>query len=143
MDSLDEFDIRDSFDAMDEEKLGRISTETFYILYLGMGYPKVSWESFVREVSTIQGNDKMITPETAIQFLRKHRRDRRGEASKCFSLVDQGGKGFISGDDIQLLARQVGEAINAEEAKAIMTHSSSRGKISEPVFQLLFAPPSP
>lgn len=71
MDSLDEFDIRDSFDAMDEEKLGRISTETFYILYLGMGYPKVSWESFVREVSTIQGNDKMITPETAIQFLRK------------------------------------------------------------------------
>jgi hypothetical protein len=71
MDSLDEFDIRDSFDAMDEEKLGRISTETFYTIYLGLGYPNIDFPNFTSQVSTAQGDDKHITLDTAIEFLRK------------------------------------------------------------------------
>jgi hypothetical protein len=71
MDSLDEFDIRDSFDAMDEEKLGLISTETLYTLYLGLGYPKRCFADFNSQVSTVQGEDKHITLETAIEFSRK------------------------------------------------------------------------
>jgi Ca2+-binding EF-hand superfamily protein len=73
----------------------------------------------------------------------KYRRDRRGETSKYFSLVDKDGKGFISVYDIQLLAGQTGETIEVEEAKAIMRHSSSRGEISEPVFHVLLSPQSP
>lgn len=71
MDSLDEFDIRDSFDAMDEEKIGRIAPETFYNLYLGLGYPKISFASFTNQLSRVQGDDKCITLISAIQFLRK------------------------------------------------------------------------
>jgi Ca2+-binding EF-hand superfamily protein len=73
----------------------------------------------------------------------KYRRDRRVETSKCFALVDADGKGFISVDDIQHLARQAGETIDVEEANAIMAHSSSRGNIAEPVFHALLSPPSP
>ena len=73
MDSLDEFDIQESFDAMDEERIGRINTEAFYKLVMGLGYaPNIKFKSFVSKLSLVQGRDQDgITLGAAIEFLRK------------------------------------------------------------------------
>jgi Ca2+-binding EF-hand superfamily protein len=56
MDPMSEFDIRDSFDAMDKEKVGRISMDSFKIVYLGLGYPKSGFEDLSEQVLRIQDN---------------------------------------------------------------------------------------
>jgi hypothetical protein len=56
MDPMSEFDIRDSFDAMDQEKMGRISMDAFNIVYLGLGYPRSGYEDLREQVLKIQGS---------------------------------------------------------------------------------------
>jgi len=56
MDPMNEFDVRDAFDAMDHEKMGRISIESFRIIYLGLGYPRSGYGNLREEVSKMQDN---------------------------------------------------------------------------------------
>lgn len=68
MQSIDEFDIRESFDALDDEKLGRLSIDCFYTLYLGLGYPKQSKEALKEQVNARQ-TDEYLTIDTALKIL--------------------------------------------------------------------------
>ncbi len=145
MDSLDEFDIRDSFDAMDEDKLGRISLQTFYTMYLGLGYPQTTMDDLQRQIVAIQGDDSTgssVSLETVLVLLSKHPRKRETEMSKAFSLVDKGEKGFISVQDIELLAQQGGSHLTKDKAEAILAQSSSGGRIFKSEFRALFSPPT-
>lgn len=140
MKKLDEFDIRESFDAMDEDKLGEISMATFYTMYLGLGYSKASLEDLQRRVLDVQGHDGCVTIETVLKVLSNQERDREGELSKMFSLVDIEGKGFISVTDIEQLAQQLGSNLPKNEAEALWARSSTNGVISISIFRDLFSP---
>lgn len=169
MDALDFFDIRDAYDAMDDEKLG-ISMEDSYTIYLGLGYPKTTLETLRSQVMAVQGDASRITVETLLSVLsrvskvdcsmkqkkcfqrhlntnaskKQYSRGRNQELSACFSLVDIERKGFISANDIKRLAEQSGESLTKTDAETILAYSTkTTGKMSEQCFQDLFSPPSP
>jgi hypothetical protein len=71
MGSINEFDIRESFDAMDDEKLGRLSIDQVYTLYLGLGYPKLTVLELRNKVRAIQSEDEAVTVDTVLQILSK------------------------------------------------------------------------
>ena len=67
--SLDEFDIRDSFDALDDEKFGLLPIGAFYTMYLGLGYkPQITIEEMKGRFPVLS-KEKFIPVETAIQIL--------------------------------------------------------------------------
>jgi hypothetical protein len=68
MQSIDEFDIRESFDALDDEKLGRLCLDRFYVLYLGLGYPKLTKDELEQQVRSRQ-TDACVTIDTVLKIL--------------------------------------------------------------------------
>lgn len=140
MNKLDEFDIRESFDAMDDEKLGEISIGAFHTMCLGLGYSKASLGDLKDLILNVQGHESFVTIETALTILSKQARDREAELSKMFALVDTERKGFISVEDIERLAQQVGTRLTRQEAEAVWNQSSTNRAISTSVFRDLFSP---
>ena len=67
--SLDEFDIRESFDALDDEKLGFISVDNFYVMYLGLGYKPQMTIDALKDKFPSMLQAQTITVETAIKIL--------------------------------------------------------------------------
>ena len=61
---MDEYDIRESFDSLDNEKLGYLSLDQFYVLYLGLGYPQLTKDELKRQVGVIQSDQQNVTVET-------------------------------------------------------------------------------
>lgn len=143
MDSLDEYDIRDTFDALDEEKEGKLTIDKFYTLYLGLGFPKMTLEELRNKVRAIQGED-IVDVGTVIQLLFKFpSRDRKSEIAHCFSLIDADQKGYISAQDIERLAAEVCDPITTQEAENMMRESATSSKLNRNDFRKLLAPPSP
>ena len=70
---MDEYDIRESFDSLDNEKLGYLSLDQFYVLYLGLGYPQLTKDELKRQVGVIQSDQQNVTVETVIKVLKKVR----------------------------------------------------------------------
>jgi Ca2+-binding EF-hand superfamily protein len=57
--------------------------------------------------------------------------------------VDLDRKGYISAQDIERLAEQVGEPITTQEAETMMMQSKTNKKLYKSDFRNLLAPPSP
>eukprot|EP00980_Cylindrotheca_fusiformis_P005768 scaffold1203_cov117-Cylindrotheca_fusiformis.AAC.7 len=157
MNSTDEFDIRETFEALDGEKLGRLSLDSFYTLYLGLGYPKQTKEDLKQQVQSRHAGE-YVTIDTALKILSQsydiltspqYTRDRPAEISKWYSLVDHESKGYISPQDIVRLSAEVdGDSISIAEAEAMLAQSQSlrhttKNKLYETDFRELFAPSSP
>lgn len=70
MDSIDEYDIRESFDSLDDDKTGRLSMSQFYTLYLGLGYPKMTQPELTNIVAKLQ-KDETVTIGTVLKVLSK------------------------------------------------------------------------
>jgi hypothetical protein len=70
MDSIDEYDIRESFDALDDEKLGRLTVDQSYTLYLGLGYPRMALPEWRSKVHAIQ-SEETVAIDTVIKILSK------------------------------------------------------------------------
>jgi hypothetical protein len=95
MTSLEEFDIRESFDALDNEKLGLLAMDQFYTLYLGLGYePKVTPKEMnarvqrVRQEEEAGGNEEdNLTVEIAVMVLSKVSRCGRVKRLHTFSHI--------------------------------------------------------
>jgi Ca2+-binding EF-hand superfamily protein len=60
-----------------------------------------------------------------------------------FYLIDSGGKGYLTKDDVQRLAQDVGEPVSQKRAKVLVSLCSLDGKIDIDDFNRLFSPPSP
>lgn len=72
MDPISEFDIRDSFNAMDCERRGRISMAAFKIVYLGLGFPRSGYDNITEQVLKIQESiDDGLRFETVKAMLSK------------------------------------------------------------------------
>jgi len=72
MDPITEFDIRDSFNAMDYERRGRISMEAFKIVYLGLGFARSGYDNITEQVLKIQDSiDDGLSFETVKAMLSK------------------------------------------------------------------------
>jgi hypothetical protein len=69
---VDEFDIRESFEALDDEKFGRLTMDQFYTLYLGLGYPQLTKPDLRGKVHAIQ-REESVTIEIVLQILSKVR----------------------------------------------------------------------
>jgi hypothetical protein len=91
MTRLEEFDIRESFDALDDEKLGLLSMDQFYTLYLGLGYePKVTVEEMNARLQRVRQDEdeeeeeeEKVTVEAAIKVLSKVSRTGRVNLFAC------------------------------------------------------------
>lgn len=46
----DEYDIRESFASLDDDKLGLLELDALYILYLGLGYQYMDKEELKKEL---------------------------------------------------------------------------------------------
>lgn len=68
------YDVLDSFDALDHQKVGRLSMDDFKILYLGLGFPKFGYEALPELVMAVQTNpEDGVTLDTVIAVLSKVR----------------------------------------------------------------------
>ena len=86
---------------------------------------------------------------------KKKSRNRASEIQKCFSLVDQDGKGYITPEDILRLSQidhagagRRSEMISIHEADAMLKQSKSsnntdENRLYENEFRRILAPPSP
>lgn len=72
----DEYDIKESFHVMDEDKTGEISLETFYTLCLGLGYD-VQRDQLEQKARSIRHhelhNNNRITIDMVLEILSKVR----------------------------------------------------------------------
>lgn len=153
MQSSLEFDIRDAFEAMDNDKVGRLSMGDFHILMLGLGYGRISLSDLQNHVATLQGHVREVNIDTALAVCAKVRilllpffdrffndlvltwstmpmpsslqysRFISQEIQVCFSLLDKEQKGYINADDVRLLACDVGESISETQAEAIVAQT--------------------
>ncbi|CAB9498692.1 expressed unknown protein [Seminavis robusta] len=160
--AIDEYDVKMSFQAMDEEKIDRITLENFHTLFLGLGFQpqRLSLLQLRRKVADAIENisttyqqqqqelldtkDEAFIPlSIVLEVLSQHRRDRSAEIQHCFSLLDQSHKGYITAEDLQRIAAEVGEpSISAAEAKALLC--TTRGRtMDQTSFARVFSPPSP
>jgi Ca2+-binding EF-hand superfamily protein len=168
LDALDEFDVHQSFEVMDEEKIDRITLGNFHLLYLGLGFqPSDLTLNELREKvalavnrrrrksgggaaraaedlyllqADVDSNESFIPLSLVLEILSEHSRDRTIEMTKCFQLLDQDNKGYVTQEDIQRLSKEVGEIISAEEAKAMLTNKEL---INSTQLKKVFSPPSP
>lgn len=165
LNAIDEYDIRRSFEVMDEDKTNRICVKNFHTLFLGLGFqPKQMTQHELREkvVATIEkrkeqgaasnvedlelfdaevdGEDSFIPLSIVLEILSQYTRDRHGEIDKCFQLVDSDGKGYISSIDLQRLSKEAGEPIGVGEAVALMKSAEA---VDRQEFHRIFSPPSP
>ena len=66
---MEEFDIRESFEAMDENMTGEISFDAFFTLYLGLGYPKATKKELRQLLNCAQGEASKVTLATVLHLL--------------------------------------------------------------------------
>jgi len=171
LNAIDEYDIKRSFEALDEDKINRISVESFHTLFLGLGFqPTQLTQSELRDkvMAVIEDRKEMgpaksaedmelfdeeLDTDAASSFiplsvvkeiLSQHtREDRVTELEKGFQLVDSNGEGHITIDDLQRLSREVGEPLSEEEARAILLSSGSETTMDKQAFERFFLhPPS-
>ena len=72
MDAADEYDIRESFAALDDDKLGFLELDAFYVLYLGLGYPYMDKSEFVLELEqhlVPPDSPRHVTVDQVLEFL--------------------------------------------------------------------------
>ena len=61
----------------------------------------------------------------------------------CFRLIDTSDKGFLTDEDIQKLAQEVGATISQRQAKRMVSFCSSDGRVDRKDFRRLMSPPEP
>jgi len=79
MDPLDEYDVRDAFDALDAESVRcSISLDDVYTLYLGLGFlPRIEAQELYQEVYIAFGKSvERLTIEQVLMILSKVRQRR-------------------------------------------------------------------
>lgn len=70
MNTLDEYDVRTGFDAMDDDKLGTIGMNQFFTLYLALGYPRLEQHQLEQYVRQTRKNYRQeVTKDMALQVL--------------------------------------------------------------------------
>ncbi|KAG7368427.1 hypothetical protein IV203_031170 [Nitzschia inconspicua] len=140
-----EWDLQQSFDAMDDEKLGRLSIDAAYTLLLGLGYmrdyklrDRFTTEDMTFAVRALRREQKLkngepfakddgdwVTMEILKQVIEMYsfvlQRDRSAPVfQSAIEGIDQGHKGFLDASDIQKLGSSVGDSISKEEAEAMV-----------------------
>ncbi|KAG7347767.1 hypothetical protein IV203_016472 [Nitzschia inconspicua] len=140
-----EWDLQQSFDAMDDEKLGRLSIDAAYTLLLGLGYmrdyklrDRFTTEDMTFAVRALRREQKVkngepfskddgdwVTMEILKQVIEMYsfvlQRDRSAPVfQSAIEGIDQGHKGFLDASDVQKLGSSVGDSISKKEAEAMI-----------------------
>jgi Ca2+-binding EF-hand superfamily protein len=139
-------DIEQSFQALDDAKVGTIDIDRFYTLWLGLGFdPSVSKDQ-IATLHVLQERldfitlDDVLTITSRVSYLCtswkhvfclcvkrltsssivQYSRDRPSELSCSFRLLDRDGKESITAPDLVILAKEMGESLLQEEAQAML-----------------------
>mmetsp|Transcript_20411 Transcript_20411/g.32848 ORF Transcript_20411/g.32848 Transcript_20411/m.32848 type:complete len:201 (-) Transcript_20411:346-948(-) len=147
-DEEEDHDLLESFDALDEDKLGQITVEQAYTLLMGLGYlqdykkkDRFTLETIKMTLRQIAAQEQVsgdqnddddsdenegggVTLERLKMIVAMHptvlQRNRSSNLRHGFQLIDVEHKGFIDASDVQKLAASLGESISNDEAKAMI-----------------------
>ena len=76
MNAIDEHDIRESFAALDDDKLGFLELDALYIMYLGLGYTYMDKDELARQIWPEPSvHPQHVTVEEVLRFLGNVRDD--------------------------------------------------------------------
>uniref|UniRef100_A0A7S1VSE2 Calmodulin n=1 Tax=Grammatophora oceanica TaxID=210454 RepID=A0A7S1VSE2_9STRA len=116
--ATEESEIREFFGVLDEQKVGLIDLAAFRTLWLGMGYGRVTKSELKAKVG---GKVDNISLQEILAVLRKHRR-KESFAKPFFDLIAAGtaSNGVITPEDLQRLARDAGDSVTLDQARAMM-----------------------
>jgi hypothetical protein len=166
--AVDEYDVKCSFEALDDEKINRITLKSFHTLFLGLGFqpkhltldqmedkvafavaerrrqadncgfPITSVEDLEFFENDVSGSKAVLPLSLVLDILSEHSRNPPSKVD-CFRLFDASNKGYITPSDLKRLADEVGETMSASEAKVLL----SSERMNQADFSRLFSPPSP
>ena len=146
MDDLDEYDVTESFRALDQGRDGTISVQDLQVLYLGLGFQpeRRTVEELENEVRQHHADTQKIPLTVVLQVLSHYTRNRNEELQKAFRLLDSGNKGHLTPEDVQKLAKEVtGHELSDGQAARMLEFYSGEAKLSNDEFRNLFSPPEP
>lgn len=127
----DIYDIKQSFEALDRQKTGRLKIELAYLLLLGLGYitdytkkdefNPTTLEEAAKRIESVEIESQYgvnfisgIKLETLLVVIATHpalsqRNRSKSFATRCFELLDDDQKGYVVAADVERLGRDVGE----------------------------------
>lgn len=115
----DRRDIEQSFHVLDDDRVGTISMDHFYTLWLGLGFDDtISRADLAAHVP--QDRHKTITLEDVLRIASCYSRNRESELAILFQLLSGHGKLSITASDLIVLANEVGDTLSEDEAQAMM-----------------------
>lgn len=142
--AIDEYDIRAAFESLNSGQ--DISIDDFQTLYLGLGFQptRMPVEWLRTKVIQYGGDGETVTVEQALKVLSLHSRESRSQQlQESFQLIDQGGKGYVTTEDVQRLVEEVGEPVSEKQAKRMLAFFTSDGRADADDFRRLLSPPEP
>ena len=116
MSDHDEERIRDAFDLIDSDGSGSIDVQELHIAMTALGFhptPKQLRE--MMDAVDTDGSGMVEFGEFREMMLAKlSEKDAENDLKLAFELFDQEGKGFISTDDLERVANQIGDETSRE-----------------------------
>lgn len=118
-------DIEQSFQVLDDSKVGTIDMDRFYTLWLGLGFdPSISKDELAA-LHVPKDRQDVITLDDVLTITSRYSRDRSSEMAYSFRLLDRDGKESITASDLVILAKEMGESLLNEEAQAMLGDKDS------------------
>jgi Ca2+-binding EF-hand superfamily protein len=72
MSAIDEYDIRDTFQALDNDDDGYLTARQFHVLWQGLGFrPERMHQQDLQQIAGMTNDDSLISAETALKVLKK------------------------------------------------------------------------
>merc|ERR1719164_93361 len=122
-------EIQDSFDLFDKDGTGTIDAEDLWVVMRALGCEpkKEDMKKMLGEVD--KDNTGQVDFEGYLQVVlnKMVERPSTDDIHKAFRLLDQGQKGKVDFDDLKRIATQIGEQIEDEEIREMLSEADRSG----------------
>jgi Ca2+-binding EF-hand superfamily protein len=73
MNAVDEYDIRDTFEALDTDKDGFLTAQEFYVLYLGLSFrpERITKVEDLQRIAEMDEEDSLVSVDRVLKVLEK------------------------------------------------------------------------
>lgn len=124
-------ELKEAFDLFDSDKSGSIEIDELKRAMTSLGYDKKSQNRMVFQIleNLDKNKDGQIDFDEFLDMMtaRISDRDSREDIMKVFMLFDQDGTGRITLDDLRVVAEELGEELNDEELREMISRADQDG----------------